>query len=210
MSRPKESWRHEAIIRVAYELITEKGEAELRVAEVARRASTSTGAIYAEFINRAGLIAAVRRSEFIKLHSASSSNDVVWPRLKEALEILGEGVHLSKSERYLDLMLKGLTGDSSDTPWTWARSAVASEFDPELRRLMKNTGQSRDFKIIAKLEEAKARGLFKKDVDTAALQDLLQAITVGLAIGVMVQGNNHERVIKVLKLWQEMIHKIES
>jgi len=210
MSRHKESWRHETIIKVATEIIAEEGEAELRVAEVARRASTSTGAIYAEFIDRAGLIAAVRRSEFIKLHPAFSSIDVIWPRLKEALEILDDGIKLSESERYLDLMLKGLEGDSSDAPWTWAKSAVASEFDPELRQLMENTGQSRDVELIAKLEEAKARGLFKKDVDTAALQDLLQAITVGLAIGVRVNGNDRERIIKVLKLWQEMIQKIES
>ena len=44
MSRHKESWRHETIVKVATEIIAEEGEAELRVAEVARRASTSTGA----------------------------------------------------------------------------------------------------------------------------------------------------------------------
>ena len=57
-----------AIIRSATEIMSKVGPGKLRVAEVARAAGMTTGAIYAHFIDRQDLISAVRAEQVRTSH----------------------------------------------------------------------------------------------------------------------------------------------
>ena len=59
----------EAILAAATHMMNEVGPSGLRVAEVARAAGMTTGAIYAHFVDRQDLISAVRATQVRVSHA---------------------------------------------------------------------------------------------------------------------------------------------
>jgi AcrR family transcriptional regulator len=125
--------RIQTITRAAAHLLAEKGVADLRLDEVARRSGVAKGTIYLDFGSKEELLEAARgmcREEVLEtIHQRASS--VVDPvqRLRAVLRTIAE---LPFERPYLDAIFT--TADPASGSWPDAQlSAVVAEFVAEAR-----------------------------------------------------------------------------
>lgn len=196
--------RRRLIMQAAAQVIRTSGEAGLRVAEVARVAGLTTGAIYSHFDDREALIAAVRTRDFQQNYPQKIDSSVM-----ETISMLEAHEPLSKSNKYRERLLSILSGEGRHAPWTWVRSAVAAEFDSDLRVLMRKTRMVRDDEIKPRIVEAQKRGTIAEDINPETLQDLLLAMTFGMAVVARDIASSPARIERLAALWQQILSGIE-
>ena len=148
----------ERLLQAAAEVFAENGYEKAGVAEIARRAGVTTGAIYSRYSGKAELlIDAVDRhllTQLNTLHSNASAIDV--------LSHLGD--HL------LD--------DLSDGTGLFLEAVVAAKRDPELAERLRHVLQSEENKLSQLIKEASPQ----QDIDQLALIRLAHAIGFGMTL----------------------------
>ena len=148
----------ERLLHAAAEVFAENGYEKAGVAEIARRAGVTTGAIYSRYSGKAELlIDAVDRHLLTQLHSLHSNASAI-----DVLSHLGD--HL------LD--------DLSDGTGLFLEAVVAAKRDPELAERLRHVLQSEENKLGQLIKEAAPQ----QGVDQLALMRLAHAIGFGMTL----------------------------
>lgn len=177
------------LVRAAIEVFAEKGYDGAGVAEIARRAGLSTGAIYSRFTGKAELlaeaIAAVGGDELDRLFARA----VDGTPLTDVLAAIGshlvtdEGSMLSRS-----LLLEAFT---------------AARRDPEVAVLLRSALELRATQLGVLIDDAKAAGLVDPALDTAAVVHFAHAIGLGFVLFGAVGADN-----PAVGAWDELIARL--
>lgn len=156
------------LLEAAVEVFSERGYEGARVGEIARRAGLTTGAIYAQFRNKAELLL-----QAIELASA------------EGLEsLMVGGIPPGNAADLLTAMGRRLV--ESDTP-EWVQgllveALVSARRDPEvaeaLRRVLSDQGEDLEALFVLGQRE----GVFDPAVDTAAAVHFATALSLGMLL----------------------------
>tara|TARA_Y100001936_G_scaffold80439_1_gene78980 strand:+ start:116 stop:727 length:612 start_codon:yes stop_codon:yes gene_type:complete len=153
---------NEKLLHAAAEVFAENGYEKAGVAEIARRAGVTTGAIYSRYSGKAELLVeAVDRHLLTQLHSLHSNASAV-----DVLSHLGD--HL------LD--------DLSDGTGLFLEAVVAAKRDPELAERLKDVLQSEENKLRDLIHEAISQEGADSEIDQLALMRLAHAIGFGMTL----------------------------
>ena len=153
---------NEKLLHAAAEVFAENGYEKAGVAEIARRAGVTTGAIYSRYSGKAELLVeAVDRPLLTQLHSLHSNASAV-----DVLSHLGD--HL------LD--------DLSDGTGLFLEAVVAAKRDPELAERLRDVLQSEENKLRDLIHEAISQEGAVSEIDQLALMRLAHAIGFGMTL----------------------------
>jgi len=163
-----------ALLDATLSLLAERGESGVRVTEVARRAGTTTGAIYSHFRDRAELLAAAYVDKF----AGEIGNDV------SALEAVLDSATDRESAAAALLTLVIVPDDDFRRERRWQRieALAATRRHPGLVEQFAQLQRELDTRIVAVLERARELGLVGTDVDLRSVAALIQAVPLGLVI----------------------------
>jgi AcrR family transcriptional regulator len=163
-----------ALLDATLSLLTERGESGVRVTEVARRAGTTTGAIYSHFRDRAELLAAA----YIDKFEGEVTNDIA--ALEAALDSATD--RDSAAAALLNLVIVPDDEFRRERRWQRIEALAATRRHPGLVEQFGRMQEELDVRFLAVLERTRDLGLVAADVDLASLAALLQAVPLGLVI----------------------------
>lgn len=198
----------EAILAAATQMMNEVGPAGLRVAEVARAAGMTTGAIYAHFVDRQDLISAVRAAQVRASHA--EMKDHSSDRLQRMSELLTSAEPLSSSKGYREFLTRTIIGEDKAPAWNWVKNAVAAEFDETLAHLMRDIWRDRAEEIGKMLESARNSGKLRTDSDVFAMKEIALAFYYGMAVITHTRDIDEAAAERIVASWQEMWTTFES
>lgn len=184
------------IIAEAREIVEERGEAGLRVSELAERCGVAVGLLYHYFADRDAIISEVRRSQFIsrvradidelKSMSESGNNDQI---LHTIIDDFADPRNIERTSYRLSRM-EVLTHASRNPDLLGELQEIESELVSEM---------------LVTIRNAKASGLVAHDVDERSLAFFLEVIPIGTALGI-VYGENLPDAQK----WREFLLRVLS
>jgi AcrR family transcriptional regulator len=157
----------EKLIAAAAEVFAEKGYEGAGVAEIARRAGYTTGAIYGRFSGKAELLLAA-----IEAHSDSELDQLFNEHRFEGkvTDILTTvGSHL-------------VTDESTANNALLLEAFVAARRDPEVRRLMQGALDLRGDRLADLVAEAQRSGAIDPDLDIEAVVRFCHAVGFGFLL----------------------------
>ncbi len=142
----------QALVAAAAEVFAEKGYERAGVAEIARRAGLTTGAIYSQFSGKADLLLEAidvrAEDEFERLFNEHRFQG-------KATDILQTvGAHLVED------------GATSDRPHLLLEAIITARRDPDLAAALGARIEARAARMAALIEEAKLDGTIDEDLDT--------------------------------------------
>lgn len=154
------------LLAAAADLFAEKGYEQAGVAEIARRAGVTTGAIYSRYTGKADLLQdAVKNhapTEITRLLRAEDNDQSP----KDILADIGE--HL------LD--------DLHESTGIFIEALVAARRDPDLAIVLHQLAAQEDREVAKILEAGQASGIIDQDLDNLALVRLAHAIGYGMNV----------------------------
>ena len=154
------------LLEAAADLFAEKGYEQAGVAEIARRAGVTTGAIYSRYTGKADLLQdAVKNhapTEITRLLRAENNDQSP----KDILADIGE--HL------LD--------DLHESTGIFIEALVAARRDPDLAIVLHQLATQEDGEVAKILEAGQASGIIDQDLDNLALVRLAHAIGYGMNV----------------------------
>lgn len=164
-----------AILEEARKMIEERGEAGLRVAELAEKCNVAVGLLYHYFKDRQALIAEVRARQFIDIVDSDITrvSDDLTPQTSV------EGL-LAMAIESFGASLQDAVRRSS----RWKRIAIlaGTEHNERLRERVAEE-QARAASALADLlADAQNKGIVRDDVDPKALALLIEAIPLGTVL----------------------------
>jgi len=156
------------LIEAAVEVFSEKGFEGARVGDIARRAGLTTGAIYAQFANKADLL-----REAIERSSAQGLD-----------RLMPAGADGADPAAQLTALGRGLV-DSSLPDWVGGllvEAMVAARRDPLVAERLREglKGQGRD--LAGLFQEGKRQGVFDAALDTNAAVQFCTALSLGMLL----------------------------
>src|SRR4051794_5067559 len=156
----------ERLVEAAADVFSEQGYDGVRVQDIARRAGLTTGAIYANFRNKAGLLlqtitavttAHLGGAERTADDGATAADDLVEP-VNDATS--------KRGRRARALLLEAF---------------VAARRDTEVRQLLRQRLNVSTRRLTERVDRAKADGDIDEELDTRSVVRLLQALRFGIA-----------------------------
>lgn len=184
------------ILDEARKIVEERGEAGLRVAELADRCGVAVGLLYHYFQDRQALISAVREDQFVarveadiadlKGYSTTGNND-------DIVDIIVNQFSDPRSEDRMRYRLQRM------------EVLVAASRDPGLLESLKKVQDRFTSEILATIANAKKSGLVDADVDEKSLALFLEVIPLGATLGI-VYGDNLPDPEK----WQQFVLRVLS
>ena len=156
----------DALVAAAAEVFAEKGYERAGVAEIARRAGLTTGAIYSNFSGKAELLLEAidvrAEDEFERLFNEHRFQG-------KATDILQTvGAHLVEN------------GPTADRPHLLLEAIITARRDPDLAAALSARIEARAARMSALIEEAKLDGTIADDLDTLALVRFCHAVSLGM------------------------------
>jgi AcrR family transcriptional regulator len=157
----------EKLIAAAAEVFAEKGYDRAGVAEIARRAGYTTGAIYGRFSGKAELLCAA-----IELHSDNELDTLFnehqfQGRVTDILTTVGS--HL-------------VTDETTANNFLLLEAFVAARRDPEVRRLMQESLDLRGDRLADLVAEAQSTGAIDPRLDAEAVVRFCHAVGFGFLL----------------------------
>jgi TetR/AcrR family transcriptional repressor of uid operon len=157
----------ERLLAAAAEVFAERGYDKAGVAEIARRAGLTTGAIYSRFAGKAELLAeAIRQctpEEFDLLFAEHGFEG----RADDILQTVG--AHL-------------VTRPSGPLQATLLEAFVAARRDPDLKRVMGEQFFDRRTRLAALIDAGKEAGIVDPELDTTAIVHFAHAVGLGFLL----------------------------
>ena len=155
----------ERLITAAAEVFAERGYDGAGVAEIARRAGVTTGAIYSRYRGKSELLF-----------------DVLDSRVGDHLEsILSSSEHNSPAD-LLSTLGSHLLDQHGDEDPLFLEAVVASRRDSEMSEMMSRKLEDEGMGLAKIGEEAKSDGQIDNSIDTASIVTFAQAISLGFTI----------------------------
>ena len=153
------------LIAAAAEVFAERGFEGAGVAEIARRAGVTTGAIYSRYTGKSELLLEALDLSFVAhLEAILSPSAGTTPT--DILSRLGSQL-LNKHGGYDALFLEAI---------------VSSRRDPELSEMLSRRLEDEGMRFAKLIEEAKSDGHFDQTIDTTAIVTFIQAVSLGFTI----------------------------
>ena len=155
------------LLRAAAEVFAERGYAGAGVAEIARRAGLTTGAIYSQFADKAGLL--LEAIDAVSTHEVRAVLQGA-PREQRATDILATvGSHL----------VEAVDGGRQSL---LLEAFVAARREPELAAMLLQRIEDQDRRLAKLVDEAKADGTVDAVLDTDAIVALCHSIGLGFLL----------------------------
>lgn len=155
------------LVRAAIEVFTEKGYDGAGVAEIARRAGLTTGAIYSRFTGKAELLsAAIGASGLGELDRLFAQEDYRG-RVTDLLATVGSHLLDPDVDSNRALLLEAFT---------------AARRDPEVASVLRRHMALRADQLAQLIDRSKADGLIDTDLDTAAVVHFAHAVGLGFVL----------------------------
>ena len=156
------------LLRAAADVFAERGYGGAGVAEIARRAGLTTGAIYSQFADKAGLL--LEAIDAVSTHEVRAVLQGTRPRRDRATDILATvGSHLVES-----------VDDSGQS--LLLEAFVAARRDPDLAAMLRQRIGDQDRWLAKLVDEAKADGTVDPVLDTDAIVTLCHSIALGFLL----------------------------
>jgi AcrR family transcriptional regulator len=174
------------LVEAAAAVFAERGYDGAGVAEIARRAGLTTGAIYSQFDGKADLLVAA-----IDLAAA------------EQMHLLFHG----DGERAADVM--AALGTHLVTPTALPHQAlrreafVAARRDPELARRLRHHIEDQDARLGKLVDEAKREGSVDRSIDTQAIVTFCHSVALGVLLYRAIA-----RPLPSAAVWQQVIDRL--
>ncbi len=157
------------LVSAAAEVFTERGYDRATVAEIARRAGVTTGAIYSRYRGKADLL-------------ADALGDALVEQIEAFLpEAPGGGADL------LHLLGTNLFEMDHSNGWLLLEGIVASRRDPELADVIRRTFEDDESRLAKLVEQGKADGAIDSSLDTAAIVHFAASLGLGVKVGQLIQ-----------------------
>ena len=176
------------LVRAAAEVFAEKGYDGAGVAEIARRAGLTTGAIYSRFSGKAELLAEAIRAftsdEFDQLFAQHRFQG----RATDLLSVVGTHLVTRQPTAGQAILLEAF---------------VAARRHPEVAELLSAHLRTRADRLAAMVEESKANGLVDPDLDTEAVVHFAHSVGLGFLLFEAV-GSEHPSP----EAWQALIDRV--
>lgn len=166
----------ERLLEAAIDVFAERGFEAARVAEIARRAGLTTGAIYARWPGKRDLIvAAVHHitSELMQAFTAITDSPA-----EEVAAVLAADPASVRNARVSDVMLEALVTARRDDGF---RAAVSDAMSNEAARLS------------AAVSKGKSEGVIDPDLSTSAIVTMCQSLGMGMRLA-FVGGSGRDSV----------------
>jgi AcrR family transcriptional regulator len=152
------------LIAAAAEVFAEKGYEKAGVAEIARRAGLTTGAIYSQFSGKGELLLEAidlrAETEFEQLFNEHRFQG----KATDILQTVGSHL-VSQGEGESHLLLEAIT---------------TARRDPEMGAMLAARIEARAARMAALVEEAKLDGTIDDELDTLALVRFCHAVSLGM------------------------------
>ncbi|MEO6318210.1 MAG: TetR/AcrR family transcriptional regulator [Acidimicrobiales bacterium] len=178
----------EKLISAAAEVFAEKGYDGAGVAEIARRAGYTTGAIYGRFTGKAELlVTAIETYSDDELERLFNEHRFEG-RITDILTTVGTHLVTDEPDRSNDLLLEAF---------------VASRRDPEVRRGMQEALDLRSDSLLALVAEAQATGAIDPVLDPEAVVRFCHAVGFGFMVFRAV-----DLPLPAAKPWEELIARL--
>jgi AcrR family transcriptional regulator len=163
-----------AIVREAKALIDERGEAALRVTEIAERCGVSPSVLYHHFRDREDIISAVREAEFVARIEA------------DAKVIGGLAVSTDNAAEIMSLIVDDMSDPRNEERRRYRhermQALVAARLDPALQSRLVAAQEQLSSVIIGAITDAQRAGLLDPALDPTAIAFLFEAIPLGTAL----------------------------
>jgi AcrR family transcriptional regulator len=192
-----------AILDAAIEVLFERGGIELTVADVAKRAGTTTGALYSHFQDREGLLTAAYRERLDRGRKAPSS------LVKLAAAVFSpEPDHLEQS---LAMQLEMLTVAGYKERMATIEAFVASQHSDELRRSMRVRAREIRETLAAYVQASQNAGITRSDLDAEAIAITWNANVLGHALLTSIAPELYTPSVvgKHLAVWDLTVHQFD-
>lgn len=154
------------LLAAATEVFAERGYDRAGVAEIARRAGLTTGAIYSRYSGKAELLVDALDAQMAG-HLEALLATAELDRATDALSMLGSHL-LDTDHEGIDAM--------------FLEAVVAARREPEVAEMLERKLEDERMRVSKIIEEAKAEGLFDPALDTHAVLTFIQAIGLGFTI----------------------------
>lgn len=156
------------LLAAAAEVFAERGYDGAGVAEIARRAGLTTGAIYSRYRGKAELLV--------------EALDAIIADHLEAVITAGGAV--TGPEMLATLGAHILEGDQHDETGSalLLEAAVAARREPDLGAMLERRLADERMRVHKIIDQARAEGLFDPALDTEAVVTFIQAIGLGFAV----------------------------
>jgi AcrR family transcriptional regulator len=178
----------ERLVLAAAEVFAEKGYEGAGVAEIARRAGFTTGAIYSRFSGKADLLAEAIRSssqhEFDRLFAEHAFEG----RAPDLLATVGAHLVTREPEPGQALLLGAF---------------AAARRHPEVAELLREHLASRAERLAALVDDGKASGLVDPALDTASVVHFAHAVGLGFLLYQAVEAENPDAYA-----WSAVIRRV--
>ena len=156
----------ERLLHAAAEVFAEKGYEKAGVAEIARRAGVTTGAIYSRYSGKAELLL-----------------DAVDHHVSHDIEQLLRAEHPGESATdVLASLGSHLLDDLPTGSGLFLEAIVAGRRDPELAAAIRRRVEDEDARLAKLFDEATTDGLVDPDLDRLAIVRLAHAIGFGMTL----------------------------
>lgn len=159
------------LLEAASAEFAERGYAGARVAEIARRAGVTTGAIYSRYRGKADLLAAALTEATGGEFDALFADHRFAGRMEDILLIAAS--HLVDPSNH---------DTNATTPGMLLESFAAARHEPEVAAIIRNGMGERRARLLEVVEAAKADGGIDPVLDTDAIVTLCHAIGLGFLL----------------------------
>lgn len=184
-----------AIVREAKSIIDERGEAALRVTELAERCGVAPSVLYHHFRDRDDIVAAVRVAEFtarVEADSAQIGDMALSPdNLAQILSVL------------VDDMADPLNEERRQYRHERMQALVAARLNPDLQERLTEAQAQLSHVIIGAVQQAQSAGLLDKSLDAKAMAFLFEVIPLGTALAT-VYGEN----LPSAEAWHDVLTRV--
>ena len=163
------------ILAEARRIIDERGEAGLRVAELAERCNVAVGLLYHYFTDRQAIIAAVRAQQYAELVDA----DIDTVDMNIVGETTVQGLLAASVANF-----GANIDDNTRRANRWGRLAIlaASEHNEVLRNEISAQQARSSASLVDVIEKAQSMGLVRNDISARAIALLVEAVPLGTVL----------------------------
>lgn len=157
----------ERLVLAAAEVFAEKGYEGAGVAEIARRAGFTTGAIYSRFSGKADLLAEAIRATSHHEFDRLFADHAFEGRAPDLLATVGSHLVTHEPDRVHALLLEAF---------------AAARRHPEVAELLRDHLSVRAQRLAALVEDGKSSGLVDPTLDTASVVHFAHAVGLGFVL----------------------------
>lgn len=195
---------HRAILDAAIEVLDEVGGINLRVSEVARRSSTTTGALYSHFQDREGLLTAAHLERLRRLRGEEGT-----------ILQLGSAVFSTDEDRLeqtLRIETLMLTSAATSARVSMIDAMVAGRHNIELRKTVCGRVTMVNEALTSSVRASQEAGYTRADLDAQAIAVTWMACVLGhtLLLSSCADFAHHDVAPNLVASWDLMVHQFDT